>query len=393
MLKKILSKLGGSNEEAMDTEVPTQNKKYRTSMNGDQLLCTSKRERIVTMIKRQVSVTEKIWNEYYLSTIKEFCEIVQELPASEIHHHSESGGMIDHTLEAVLAGIKISQGYVIPPNAEPENIAVSAEKWRYGIFISILAHDIGKIITDIDVVYRTSNTQEFRTWCPWYEKIPYGSEYIYRFKNKISNSSLAKGLHEKAGVSFLPKLIKKEAAIWIFEDMELISQMLNTITNSTFGGLVIADIVRKADSTSVAKNLGAQTGIALEHTNKISLPEKILTSIRKLIDDGELKKNKPGAALWVGESDTWLVSRAAMEAVRQQLISEGHTGIPKNVVRIFEILKDHNLIIPNSEGDSIWQAEIIDPAKNWNQKLTFLRFPNSLIWPTRQPEYLSLIHI
>lgn len=389
MLKKILSKLSADNEVEKKPESPAENKKYKTSKTGSQLIGSNEREKIITKIKRQVSVTEKIWEQYYLSTIKEFCEIVQELPASEIHHHSNSGGMIDHTLEAVLAGIKISQGYVIPPNSEPENIVESAEKWRYGIFISILAHDIGKIITDMDVVYRETGSHEFKTWCPWYEKIPFCSEYTYRFKNKINNSSVAKGLHEKASVSFLPKLIKKEAAIWMFEDMELISQMLNTITNSTFGGLVIADIVKKADTTSVAKNLGAQTGLALEHTNKITLPEKILTSIRKLIDDGELKKNKPGAALWVGENDTWLVSRAAMEAVRQQLAAEGHTGIPKNVVRIFEILKDHNLIVPNPEGDSVWQAEIIDPAKNWNQKLTFLRFPNTLIWPTRQPEYFD----
>ena len=78
-----------------------------------------------------------------------------------------------------------------------------------------------------------------------------------------------------------------------------------------------------------------------------------------------------------------------MEAVRQQLVGEGHTGIPKNVVRLFEVLKDHNLLTPTPEGESVWQAEIIDPAKNWNQKLTFLRFPNSIIWPTKNPEYFD----
>src|SRR5690606_8095030 len=134
----------------------------------------------------------------------------------------------------------------------------------------------------------------------------------------------------------------------IFEDTELLGQLLSTVTHSTFGGQAIAEIVRAADSASVAKNLGAETGVKTEHSNLIPLHEKLIVSLRKLVNEGDLKKNKPGAAVWVTDTDTWVVSKATMEAVRIQLINEGHSGIPKNVVTLFGILNDHDCRIKNT---------------------------------------------
>ena len=357
--------------------VPT---KYALAKTGKELLESPERSALIRKIKRLFSITEDVWANHYLFAIEQFAELVQEVPASEIHHHSKEGGLIDHTLEALHAGIRIAQGYVLPPNSEPEHIAASSDRWRFGAFIAILSHDIGKVVTDIEVVYRDRGG-EFQHWHPWYGSIPKDSEYSYRYKKRINNSKIAKSLHEKAAMSLLPRLLTKKAAQWIFEDTELLAQLFSTVTHSTFGGQAIAEIVRTADSASVAKNLGADTGVKTEHSNSIPLHEKLIVSLRKLINDGDLKRNKPGAAVWVTDTDTWVVSKATMEAVRVQLLNEGHKGIPQNVVRLFEVLKDHELLIPNSEGESVWTAEINDFAKNWQQKLTFLRFKNETIWP------------
>lgn len=359
--------------------------KYAQAKSGKDLLKSPNRAALIVKIKRLFSITENVWDNHYLYAIEQFSELVQEVPASEIHHHSKVGGLIDHTLEALHAGTRIAQGYVLPPNSEPEHIAESSDRWRFGAFIAILAHDIGKVVTDIEVVYRMRGG-EFEHWHPWYGNIPIGAEYSFRYRNRINNSKIGKSLHEKATMSLLPRLLTKKAAQWIFEDTELLAQLFSTVTHSTFGGQAIAEIVRTADSASVAKNLGADTGVKTDHSNSIPLHEKLIVSLRKLITDGDLKRNKPGAAVWVTNSDTWVVSKATMEAVRVQLVNEGHTGIPQNVVRLFQVLKDHELLIPNSEGESVWTAEINDYAKNWQQKLTFLRFKNEIIWPTSNPD-------
>ncbi|MBL4868489.1 MAG: TraI domain-containing protein [Pseudomonadales bacterium] len=359
--------------------------KYPIVTSGKVLLEVPSRTSLVLKIKRSFSITEDVWENHYLYAIEEFAELVQGVPASEIHHHSEEGGLIDHTLEALHAGVRIAQGYMLPPNAEPEDIATGADRWRFGAFIAILAHDIGKVVTDIEVVYREGKG-DFQKWHPWYGNLPMGAEYTYRYKHRANNSKVAKSIHEKAAMSLLPRLLTKKAAQWMFEDTELLAQLFSTVTHSTFGGQAIAEIVRTADSASVGRNLGVNTGVKTDHSYAVPLHEKLMVSLRKLINDGELKKNKPGAAIWVTESETWVVSKTTMEAVRAQLINEGHTGLPKNVVRLFEVLRDHELLIKNDEGESVWTAEVNDFAKNWQQKLTFLRFKNELIWPTSNPD-------
>ena len=384
MIGRFLKK----NEPIRDTGVPTLRPMHPVALSGADLLNTPARQSLISKIKRLVSATDVVWNRHYLYAIQQFAELAQNLPASEIHHHSEQGGLIDHTLEALHAGVRISHGYILPPNAEPENIGPGADRWRFGAFIAILAHDLGKIVTDLEVVYRAPNST-FQQWFPWYGNLPAGVEYQYRFRKKIENSRLAKTLHEKSGMSLLPRLLTPEATKWLFSDMELVSQLFSTVSHSTFGGHVIAEIVRTADGASVSKNLGASTGKKADHSSAVPLHEKLVVSLRKLVADGDLIRNKPGAALWVTEECTWVVSKATIEAVRAQLLNEGHSGIPKSVVTIFGILKDHECIVATPEGDSVWYAEIDDPVKNWRQKLTFLRFKNEVIWPTSQPDFFD----
>ncbi len=348
------------------------------------LLSTESRRGKLRAIKRLCSVTEHVWVNHYLYSISKFAELVQELPASEIHHHSEKGGLLDHTLDTLHAGLRIAQGYVMPPNAEPEKIASDAERWRFAVFVAILSHDIGKIVTDIEVI-KSERNDKWDQWHAWYGPIPVGARYKYRY-NRSGDRGSSRGMHEKVSMSLVPRLITEKAAIWMFKDRELVGQFVSTVTSSTLGGHVIAEIVRAADRTSTAKNLGASTGIGNDFSNAVPLQQKLIVSLRKLITDRDLKSNKPGAAVWVTETDTWVVSKSTMEAVRAQLVNEGHKGIPVNVVRLFDILKDHDLVVPNKEGDSIWWAEINYRPKNWKQKFTLLRFKNETLWPTSQPD-------
>lgn len=363
----------------------TKPSKYLVSKTGDELLKTNNRQAYIVKIKRTFSVTDDVWAEHYLYAIHQFLEFAQELPASEIHHHSQEGGLIDHTLEAVFAGVRIAQGYILPPNAEPEQIHANSDRWRFGIFVSILAHDLGKIVTDLEVVHRAGEG-DFQKWHPWNGKIPINNEYVFRYKQRLENAKVSKSMHEKASISLLPHLLTDKATFWLFEDQDLISQVLNTVSHATFGGGTVAEIVRKADSSSVSSNLGADTGKNSDYSPAIPLHEKLVMSLRKLISDGELKRNRPGAALWVTEKHTWVVSKAVMEAVQAQLKNEGHKGIPSNVVRLYETLREHDHIIPNPEGNSVWTAKVKDFNFKWNQKLTFLRFDNGLLWPTSDPE-------
>lgn len=384
MFTKLLPKKRQPEAIAIKTE-----SKYLIAKNGADILNTPGRQILIKKIKRVFSVTEDVWIAHYVYAIEKFAEIAQELPASEIHHHSEEGGLIEHTLDAVFKGVRVTQGYILPPNSEAEKISASSDRWRFGVFISILAHDLGKVVTDIEVVFRSSKANTFSKWHPWYGCLPEGSEYTFRYRDRLKISNIDKSLHEKATMSLLPYLLTKKATLWLFDDYELIGQMFNTISHSTFGGGVVSEIVRKADTSSVSNDLGANTGVNSNYSNNIPLHEKLVTSLRYLIQEGELKRNKPGAALWVHKDETWVVSKPAIEAAQSKLMNEGHKGIPKNVVRLYENLREHGLIIPTPDRNSVWTAAIKDYSNNWEMKLTFLRFKNEVLWPNAEPEQFN----
>lgn len=383
MLAKLLSK-----KKTLEV-APTLLSKYARAKTGVELIASPARQALVKKVKRLFSVTDEVWNNHYLYAIERFAELAQELPASEIHHHSKEGGLIDHTLEALFSGVRVTQGYILPPNQEAEKISASMDRWRFGVFIAILSHDIGKIVTDIEVVYRTHPRDQFTKWHPWFGNIPTGSEYAYRYRDRLKVSRIDKSLHEKATMSLLPKLLTKKATFWLFDDYELIGQIFNTVSHSTFGGGVISEIVRKADSSSVGSNLGAETGVKSNYSTNIPLHEKLITALRYLIQDGELKRNRPGAALWIHKEETWLVSKPAMEAAQSKLMNEGHKGIPKNVVRLYEVLREYGLLLPTKEGNSVWTCAIKDFNTNWEMNLTFLRFKNEVLWPNTEPEQFN----
>jgi hypothetical protein len=80
-----------------------------------------------------------------------------------------------------------------------------------------------------------------------------------------------------------------------------------------------------------------------------------------------------------------MVSKRAIDALRDHLIQEGHTGIPTNNERIFDVLQEHNVIVSNGDR-AIWTAEIA--GDNWSHTFTLLRFRAGLIWTdiSQRPE-------
>ncbi|EIF42837.1 relaxase [gamma proteobacterium BDW918] len=391
MFKKLFGRGQGVADPAAaeDTIRRHGEKQYHRALAAQELLSEALYASKVSRVKRNCRATEAIWQKHYLSAIQRFAELVQGAPASENHHHSHHGGLLEHTLEALANGGLIAQGYMLPPGVEPEDMISGIDKWHFGVFVAILAHDLGKIVTDIEFVFRLNGGQ-FVKWHPWSGPMPIGAEYDYRYKPRLLNSTVGKSLHEKASISLVPLLLTNEAINWMFSDTELVGQVLNTVSASSIGGGAVAEILRKADMASVAGSVGASRDVAAAPAPgaQVALHEKCLSALRRLIDDGDLKKNKPGAAVWITETHTWVVSRPGAEAIKARLLSEGHKGIPNNPVRLFDHLLQAGYVLPSEDGESIWQAEVHDVIQGWTQKLSFLCFENGTIWPTSTPPAL-----
>ena len=68
-------------------------------------------------IRSIAGLSGKYWDQLYLKTLLNLAEYIQELPASEAHHHSDRGGLLRHTVDTALFSLRARRGKLLPPNA------------------------------------------------------------------------------------------------------------------------------------------------------------------------------------------------------------------------------------------------------------------------------------
>lgn len=372
-MKKTLTRFFKRNPPATQAQPPA-DKQPETSPEGfvtpktaKELLSVERREILIDHIWEQTSVSKESFERLYRGPIGRYAELVQELPASENHHHSYLGGMLDHGLELVLYALKLRQGYLLPIGVSPEEQAQHAGIWTAGTAYGALMHDTGKILCDIRV-----QTKDGEQWHPWHGPIkqPYRFQYIKGRDYKLHNAAASFLCTQILGTEVLNYLAKNQS-IW--------SSLLYLLSGDYGRAGALAEIVSKADRASTAMNIGANPEKALQAPPE-SLQAHLARGLRELFTNEEyrLKINTPGAAGWLTQDGLWLVSKVVADKLRAFLLTQGVDKVPSKNSSLFDELQSHRLIEPNSEGNAIWTATVTDG--NWKQQFTFLRIKPSMIW-------------
>ncbi|MDI3206859.1 TraI domain-containing protein [Pseudomonas shahriarae] len=80
---------------------------YFAPKTASELLSTPRRSKLLEHIWQRTSLSRSQFDDLYLEPVRRYAELVQQLPASENHHHAYPGGMLDHGLEIVAFALKI----------------------------------------------------------------------------------------------------------------------------------------------------------------------------------------------------------------------------------------------------------------------------------------------
>jgi len=325
----------------------------------------------ITQINELAGLSPTNFDCFYLTAIRNYARFVQQLPASEVHHHAGLGGMLSHELEVCVIALKIRRSYLLSETGGAEEISQKQDLWTYAVFIAALCHDLAKVAVDqVITIYDKNHHQH--NWEPWNKFIDeqgewYSSEFIRNRQYK---------LHEKASPLLINKIISCNGMKWISSDQTVFSNWLACLSGDSDNASSIGEIISMADSKSVAANLGADNS-RMPTVKTKPLHEKMLTALRYLLMEGELPLNRNGAAGWIKGEDCWLVSKRTVDAIRDQLTQEGHTGIPTKNGRMFDILQEHAVIIPYGEK-AIWSATI--KGEGWSNDLTLIKVATNKIW-------------
>ncbi|VVO02811.1 MobH family relaxase [Pseudomonas fluorescens] len=338
------------------------------------LLAAEHRRQLLDRIWQYTALSQAQFTQLYLNPIHRYAEQVQQLPASETHHHAYLGGMLDHGLELVACSLKLRQSYLLPTGAAPEDQSAQTDAWSAGIAYGALLHDIGKIAVDLLI-----ERQDGRVWHPWQGFLdqPYRFRYI---KGRDYH------LHGAAAGLLYTQILDRPILDWLSGFPQLWASLLYVLAGQYERAGVLGELVMQADRVSTAQNIGGNPSKALQAPIH-SLQHHLISGLRHLVQH-ELKLNQPGAAGWLTQDALWLVSKTVTDKLRAYLLSQAIEGIPSSNIAVFDELQSHGLVESTPEGKAIWTALVAQG--NWQQTFTFLRLQPALIWGSEdRPETFS----
>ncbi|AIZ79131.1 MULTISPECIES: MobH family relaxase [Pasteurellaceae] len=347
--------------------------------NANELLSTDLRKKYLGLLWQQVSMDRKMFNTLYQKPIENYAEIVQLLPASEAHHHSHIGGMLDHGLEVIAFSAKLRQSYVLPPNAAPEDQSKQRDAWTAAAIYIALVHDIGKVITDIEIILKDGTR-----WFAW-NGIP---SQPYKFKY-IKGRDYE--LHPVIGSFLANQLIPKSAFDWIAQFPEVLSSLMYAMSGHYDKAGLLSEIVQKADQHSVTVALGGDVNKLVQRPVN-SLAKQLVMALRYLLEH-KIKLNTPKGPAdgWFTEDGLWLMSKTTADSIRAYLLGQG-ISVPKDNGKLFDEMQSLGIVEATTEGTAIWHCRI-QADSGWTppSSFTLLKIKPEVAWEnvSVRPQYFA----
>ncbi|GLR77514.1 TraI domain-containing protein (plasmid) [Azospirillum oryzae] len=346
-------------------------------------------------IRQTFSFPDEDYNRIILPVIERFASYIHLLPSSEHHHHKGAGGAFRHGLEVAFSAGRSSGAHIFMPEGTPLERKGVEIRWQAAIFFAGLLHDVGKPVTDVEVV----NADGSLMWSPYSETISewankHGIErYFLRWKRNRGNE------HRILGGSIAQSLIPKHVVHWLNEGGSDINQTLNLyLSGSEKLKHLLVDLVTKADSASVERDLVA-TGHGKIRDPGFGVPVEqfVLDAMRRLLADGTWKINEPGARVWVvsdGVTDgVFVVWKKAVEDIIELLQTDRIQGIPRNPDTLADVMIERDLAVSKKLGNQVYRYWPVCPDVLTNNgspvRLLMLRLQAPSLLFAEPPPYVG----
>jgi integrating conjugative element relaxase (TIGR03760 family) len=354
---------------------------HKPVLTGDALIELLQLHSRIAEVRDLMGLPESDWQICCMDALRNFAEAVQLAPASEIHHHAFCGGLLVHTLDAIVIALKIRRKFSLPTGAGAERVNEAATRWTYGVFCALLLHDPGKVGAGVSLLAKTAEGQA--RWSPLNGSMRKHGVVEYQ----LSFEKAPYKLHNQIGLALFSELIPEPGRRWLSVDQELLQQLLCAVGDvHAPGSGVIGEILVQADGQSVAKDLGQPKSKGQTiGASGIALVDKYMRSLRGLLASNKLALNKPGAQVFVtrrknapeATSDVWILCRAAAEAIVKDL-RESDASVPSAPERVYDTLQEHGMCLATPSGKAIWNATV--HCGSWCAEFSLLRMEAHRLW-------------
>lgn len=376
--RKMLSKpLAATASSSLPNKRPPCPPGFLPVMHADALFHATGAKPLLIQIQQSLGFAPENYERDAQPLLAQVAEFVQLLPASESHHHANPGGLLTHLLEVAAIALLRCEEAKLPMGRPTEEQLKHSARWRYGVLVAAVLHDIGKPLADVlvDVVAPRGDTT---LWNGLGGNLgDYGHAYLVRFPMRRDYQA-----HQRLPVMLLKGMVPTTTMRWLSDDPELVPTLISYLSGESEGG-AIGKLVKDADGKSVADNLLKGNRTRFATARQVPLIERMMDGMRRMLaEGGDLALNREGAAGFCDGVDMWFVAGAIAEKTRaflekNEIREPGAAGLPTDNSRLFDVWLDYGAVRPNAAA-AIWRATITldkPDGSNWTQTFTMLRFP------------------
>lgn len=337
--------------------------------------------------KRLAGLDHEVFVKLMEDPFREYSEMVQLAPASEAHHHAGPGGLLKHTYEVISIALKRRKSMQLPLGGEIAEINEKKHLWTCAIFCACLLHDLGKLIGNIGLIVMKTDGHEYR-WTPHDQPLLSVKDAI---SYRIEFFRTPYDYHHHVSLTLF-SLIPKSARAWFSLNSNVMHELCAYLWGNRYESGAIGEIVELADRDSTAINLKLPQ--PQRFSNAIPVIDRYMMMIRGWLKNGDIRVNKNGGMAWIDDSGhLYIVCRPLAAKIVNECEELGLTTLPRDPVRIYDILQEHGYAIENEKNKAIWKVKISD--HDYEHVLTCLRFHSRRCYsPTQLPQAFSgTIHV
>lgn len=334
-------------------------------MPSAQLLQLVQADKALQLMWRESRVSRMTWDRDLLPALHGYAELVQLMPASESHHHAHVGGLLAHTIEMMLAAMTWRNGHFLPEGASVEVIDAQRDVWTYVVFFGALLHDVGKIMCDLRITWKSAGMVDTLDWSaiagPLTQVCAHlaNPQYLVQFTPKASRDYQA---HSRLALLLLQRVAPASSMTFLARHPAALTALSDYLSGQDRTSLV-AKLVARADQASTVRALKDGSRARFTTSTSVPLVDLLMSALRDLLKSGSgLPLNRSGAAGWVYDGSLWLVAKRVADSVRKHLAerapNESVPGENKND-RLFDTWQEYGCILPNpATGQAIWYVSV-----------------------------------